>query len=97
MKLFDSPFKDDKKFVTSYVAQLSRDFIQSCDELLVQLFYDRIFKLIVMESASESKAIDDINRKNAFNILINMMQSKTHRMKLAKTGCLKSVFDHVWK
>ena len=45
-KFFDSPFSDDKRFVVHYFAQLSRDKIHYCKDLVDKLFYEKIFDLI---------------------------------------------------
>ena len=67
-KFLESPFEDDKKFALNYISHLSRDYIHDAEKVLIQLFYDRIFK-ILMENH------DETNRFKALDILCNLTQS----------------------
>lgn len=73
--MFESPYKDDRKYITSYIAMLTRDEMDLSEELVNQMFYDRIFKQIVPEESKELSKLDEINRRNSFNILCNIMHS----------------------
>ena len=90
-KFFDSPFKDDKRFALQYLAYLTRDKIDESEETITYLFYDRVLKQILLQS---SKDADEIRLKyKAFEILSSMVQSKTHRHKLANGDFFVRVFD----
>lgn len=85
-KFFDSPFADDKRFAVQYVANLTRDKMSESEEVVKQLFYDKIFPLLI-----QSK--DQDNRLMAFEVICNIIQSDTQRHKLADGQYFARVFE----
>jgi hypothetical protein len=65
----DSPFKEDKKFAVEYLAKLTRDRINECEDAVNSLFYDKIFNLLINTK-------DEWNRHISFSILSNMISSQ---------------------
>lgn len=92
-KFYDSPFMEDRKFIIGYLAKLTRDNIHDCEEALNSLFYDRIFKMIAPDTAAEWKLIDEMNQKNAFEILCNMIPLESQRIKLLNMDKIRDVFE----
>ena len=76
-KFYDSSFADDKRFVVHYFAQLTRDKIHYCKDLVDRLFYERIFDLINTSSKKEFG-----NKLKAFDIICNLVTSDVHRSRL---------------
>ena len=75
-EFFNSPFKDDRKFVVKYMAQMTRDRITEAKEHIENLFFDKIFNMLL-------KTTDELNRLMSFDILCNLVNSDVHRKKLA--------------
>lgn len=74
---FDSPFKEDKRFALQYMAFLTRDKIDESEDTVNKLFYNRVSQ-ILMKATKDNK--DEIRLKfKAFEIISNMVQSKSHR------------------
>ena len=87
-KFFDSPFKDDKRFGVQYLAGLTRDRIDECEEIINSLFYDKIFNMMLNTK-------DDYIRHTAFQILSNIVSSTKQREKLANQHYFSRVFEKI--
>lgn len=89
-KFFDSPFKDDKKFTVKYIATLTRERINDCEEVCNSLFYDKIFSILLSSK-------DEVLRHFSFEILTNMVASDQQRHKLANKNYFADVFEKLTK
>lgn len=47
LNFFSSPFKDDRRFTIYHLAQITRDRLESSNKLVQNLFFDRIFKMLL--------------------------------------------------
>lgn len=84
----ESPFKEDKRFALQFLAGVTRDRVEECEELLNKLFMKNVFTVIVAPRGS-----DEANRHTAFDILCNMIQSAKQRKRLCDEDCLIRVFE----
>lgn len=75
---------------------MTRDNVEDCEEALNTLFYERIFKIIAPES-SNSSYLDEMNRKNAYEILCNIMLNQSCRKKMVEYNKIKDIFDSAAK
>ena len=87
-QFFTSPFKKDRAFVITYMAQMTRDRIEKSTELIQKLFFDKIFKLMLNTK-------DENIRLKAFEIMCNMIHVPEWRKKLAEQGYLKEVYTNM--
>lgn len=87
-QFFMSPFKDDRRFTIYHLAQITRDRLESSNKLVNHLFFDKIFKMLITTN-------DEKNKLKAFEILCNLIQSQTHRRRLAKEGYFRNVYEHM--
>jgi|LauGreDrversion4_2_1035121.scaffolds.fasta_scaffold321451_1 hypothetical protein len=83
---FNSPFKEDRRFTIYHLAQMTRDRLESSNKLVNALFFDKIFKMLLTTQ-------DEKNKLKAFEILCNLIQSPTHRKRLAKEGYFRQVYE----
>ena len=83
---FSSPFKDDKRFTIYHLAQITRDRLETSTMLVKNLFFNKIFSMLLTTT-------DEKNKIKAFEILCNLIQSNSHRKKLAREGYFKQVYD----
>ncbi|CDW78052.1 UNKNOWN [Stylonychia lemnae] len=94
---FQSPFKDDKRFAITYISQLTRDklyghfiyltlFRQESDTIVNQIFFDKIFNLLL-------ETDDERNKLKSFEILCNLIHSDIQRKKLAEQNYFQRVYD----
>lgn len=47
LKYFESPFKSDKLYGAKYMVFLTRDKMVHCEDAVNQLFYDKIFNMLL--------------------------------------------------
>lgn len=87
-QFFNSPFRDDRRFVIFYLAQMTRDRVEQSKDLINHLFFDKIFNLLL-------KTSDEKNMLKAFEILCNLIQSTQHRKKLAKENYFRRVYSEM--
>ena len=87
LEFFNSPFKDDRKFVIKYLSVMTRDRIDEAGSYIETLFFDRIFNLLFKFDK------DDMNKLMIFDILCNLVGSQQHRKKLATQGYLAKVYQ----
>lgn len=86
LTFFNSPFKEDRKFTIFHLAQMTRDRVEQSKDLVNHLFFDKIFNMLL-------KTTDEKNMLKAFEILCNLIQSPSHRKRLANQGYFKTVYE----
>jgi len=87
LDFFNSPFKEDRKFVIKYVNTLTRDNISNAGQHIETLFFDKIFSLLLRYDK------DDMNKLMIFDILCNLINHEQHRAKLANQGYLAKIYQ----
>jgi hypothetical protein len=86
LTFFNSPFKEDRRFTIFHLAQMTRDRVEQSKDLVNYLFFDKIFNMLL-------KTTDEKNMLKAFEILCNLIQSTSHRKRLANQGYFKTVYE----
>ena len=70
------------------MAQMTRDRITEAKEHSENLFFDKIFNMLL-------KTTDELNRLMSFDILCNLVNSDVHRKRLATQGYFKQVYQNM--
>ena len=65
---FESPFKDDKRYTISFLAQMTRDKLDEATTIVNEIFFDKIFDLLL-------ETEDERNKLKSFEILCNLIHS----------------------
>lgn len=83
--LLNSAFIADKNFALDHLVQISRDELQEKETVIESIFYDDIFNLALNKDDPKSMI-------SAYEILCNLMESKTQRDKLVAKNYLKRIY-----
>ena len=84
-----SPFKDDRLFALKSLVLFSRDEIDDKWKLIESLFFDKIFKMYIMDR------IDTVQNHVALELMFNMLAYEPFRLRLTKEHYIVSLFDTV--
>ena len=87
---FHSPFKDDKRFMIRYLAMAARDRLSENKYLIDQLFFDKIFKLMI-----KYKDKDEQNVLQAYDLICNLLMDEEYRARLRDKGYINQIYDSV--
>lgn len=92
LKYFESPFKSDKLYGAKYMVVITRDKMAHCEDAVNQLFYDKIFNMLLMTTKLDDEIGVQI-RRESFDMMSNMVASNQQRHKLGDEEYFSRLFE----